>query len=152
MILDITSACSYRFFTLLWLNSLELGHDDLHRLAHDICECVESTSVSHSNDKCARTFLNGRVNAELEARHKGFAALQSKPLHCVEFACHKRAPLMRPVESLVHMDFLTFGLLGELKRLELLSDPVAYLTVLDVHELDSDLTTIGVFISLNELS
>ena len=59
---------------------------------------------------------------------------------------------MRPVESLVHMDFLTFGLLCELKRLELFSDPVAYLTVLNVHELDSDLTTIGVFISLNELS
>lgn len=59
---------------------------------------------------------------------------------------------MRPIESLVHMDFLTFGLLCELKRLELLSDPVAYLTVLDVHELDSDLATIGMFISLNELS
>ena len=152
MILDITSACSDRFLTLLWLNSLELGHDDLHRLAHDICECVESTSVSHSNDKCARTFLNRRVNTEFEARYKGFAALQSKSLHRVEFASHKRAPLMRPIKSLIHMDFLAFGLLCELKRLELLSDPVTYLTVLDMHELDSDLTTIGMFISLNELS
>ena len=50
------------------------------------------------------------------------------------------------------MDFLAFGLLCELKRLELLSDPVTYFTVLDMHELDSDLTTIGMFISLNELS
>ena len=152
MIFDITSACSDRFFTLFWLNSLELSHDDLHRLAHDICECVESTSVSHSNDKCARTFLNGRVNAELEARHKGFAALQSKPLHRVEFASHERAPLMRPIQSLVHVDFLAFGLLCELKRLELLSDPVTYLTVLDMHELDTNLTTVGMFISLNEFS
>ena len=152
MILDITSACSDRFFTLLWLNSLELSHDDLHRLTNDICECVESTSVSHSNDKCARTFLNRRVNAEFEARHKGFAAFQSKSLHCVEFLCHKSTPLMRPIESLVHMDFLTFSLLCELKRLELLSDPVTYLTVLDMHELDSDLTTIGMLISFNELS
>ena len=152
VIFYITSARSNRFFALLWLNSLELGHDDLHRLAHDICECVEPTSVSHSNDKCARTFLDRGVNAELEARHKGFAALQSKPLHRVEFARHKRAPLMRPIQSLVHVHFLSFGLGRELKRLELLSNPVTHFTVLDVHELDTNLATIGMLISLNELS
>ena len=59
MVLDITRLRVLRLFSLVWLDALELGHDDFHRLSYNVCERVKTTSVSHSDDKSSCTFLYG---------------------------------------------------------------------------------------------
>ena len=152
VILDITAVSCNGLITLLWRDALELSHDDLHGLAHDVSQSIESASVSHANDKSARTFLHGRVDAELEARDEGLATLEAESLHRVELAGHEGTPLVRPIESGVHVDALTLSWLSELDGLELLTDPVASLAILDMHELHTDLAAVSLLVSLDQIS
>ena len=59
MVLDITRLSILNFFSHLWLDSLELSHDDFHRLSHDVGERVKTASMSHTNDKGASALLDG---------------------------------------------------------------------------------------------
>ena len=114
MIFDITSISIYSFSSRLRLNALEFGHDDLHGFPDDVGESVEATSMGHSNHEGSGALLNCGVDTEFEAGNESFAALEAKPLHCVKFASHECAPLMRPVQACVHVHFLTFCLFTEL--------------------------------------
>ena len=108
--------------------------------------------MSHTNDESARTLLNSRVNAEFEARDERFATLEAETLHRVEFASHEGAPLVSVVQASVHVDLLTLGRLSELDRLELLADPVADFTFLDMHELNADLATISLLVGCEQVT
>lgn len=65
MVLDVTSAGVDRLLALVRLNALELGHDDLHGLANDIGQGVETATMSHTDHKSAGTLLHSRIDAEL---------------------------------------------------------------------------------------
>ena len=58
MILDVTSASVDGLFTLLRLNTLELSHDDLHGLAHNVCQSVQTASMGHTDHKGSCTLLD----------------------------------------------------------------------------------------------
>ena len=152
MVLHITSLGIDSLITLVRLDTLELGHDDFHRLTHDIGEGVESTAMGHANDESARTFLYCRVDAEFKSRNERFAALKTEPLHRVEFAGHESTPLVSVVKASVHVDALTLGWLPELDRLELLADPVADFALLDMHELDANFAAIGLAVGTDEVT
>lgn len=70
MILNVTSASVDSLLVLIWLDSLELSHDDLHGLSYNICKSVQSTTMSHTDHKSAGSLLDCRINAEFEARNK----------------------------------------------------------------------------------
>ena len=108
MVLDIASLRVNSLSSLLWLNALELGHDDLHGLPDYVGEGIESASMCHSNDEGSGALLNCGVDAEFEAWDESFAALEAKSFHSIKFASHECAPLMRPVQTLVHMNLFTF--------------------------------------------
>ena len=59
---------------------------------------------------------------------------------------------MGPVETLVHVDAFRFGYLTELDRFKFFTNPVANFTVLNMHELHSNLTAISFLVSLNQLA
>jgi len=59
---------------------------------------------------------------------------------------------MCKVEPFVHVYTLTLGWLSELDRLELLTDPVANFTILDMHELDADLTTVSLLVGFDKVA
>ena len=56
---------------------------------------------------------------------------------------------MGPVQASVHVDALISAHISELNGLELLSDPIANLAVLNVHELNANLAGVGIFVGLN---
>lgn len=152
MILNITSASIDGVFVFIWSNALELGHDDLCRFPNHVSQSVETASMGHTDNKSAGSFLNCGVDAEFEAWHERLATLKTEPLHRVEFLCHEGTPLMCKVESLVHVYTLSFCRLFELDRLELLTDPVANLTILDMHKLDADLATVSLFVGFDKVA
>ncbi len=149
MILDITCLGIDGFSARLWRDALELSHDDLHGLANNISQSVETTSMSHSNYESASTLFDGRVNAELEAGNEGFTALEAKTLHGVKFASHESTPLMGPVKARVHVDSLFLAWLSKLDLLKLVADPIANYTVFNVHELDTNLLAVCLAVSRN---
>ena len=149
MILNITCLGIDGFGTRLRRDALELSHDNLHGLANNISQSVETTSMSHSNYESASTLFHGRVDAELETGNKGFTTLKAKTLHRVEFASHESTPLMGPVKARVHVDSLFLAWLSELDLLKLVSDPIANLAVFNVHELDTNLVTVCLAVSRN---
>ena len=108
MVLDIASLRVDSLGSLLWLNALELGHDDLHGLPDYVGKGVESASMCHSNDEGSGALLNCGVDAEFETRDESFAALETKSFHSIKFASHECAPLMGPVQTLVHVNLFTF--------------------------------------------
>ena len=108
MVLDISSLRVDSLSSLLWLDALELGHDDLHGLPDYVGEGVESASMCHSNDEGSGALLNCGVDAEFEAWDESFAALETKSFHSIKFASHECAPLVRPVQTLVHVNLFTF--------------------------------------------
>ena len=96
--------------------------------------------------------LHGRVNAELKTWNERFAAIESEALHRIEFLRHKCTPLVRPIQTSVHVNFLSFSLLSELNGLELLTDPIASFTVLNVHELNTNLAAVSLFVGIKNIS
>ena len=152
MVLDISSLSVNSLSSLLRLNALELGHDDFHRLPDYVGECIESASMGHSNDKGSGALLDCGVDAEFEAWDESFAAFEAKSFHSIKFASHECAPLMRPVQAPVHVNFFTFGLLTELNRFELLTNPSANLTVLDMHELNGYFVAVSITICADQLT
>ena len=148
MVFDITTASVHGLIASLWSDALELGHDHLHGLAHDISQSVQTTSVCHSDNKGPGALFDSGVDAEFKAGHEGLATFETEALHRVEFASHEGTPLMGPVEALVHVNALSLGLLTELDGLKLFSDPVANVAVLDMHELHTNLVAVGFAVCL----
>ena len=58
MVLDITSVGVHSLVALVRLDALELGHNDLHGLAHDVGERIQTATMRHADDESARTLLN----------------------------------------------------------------------------------------------
>lgn len=59
---------------------------------------------------------------------------------------------MRPIQASVHVNFFSFGLLSELNGLELLTDPIASFTVLNMHELNTNFTAVSRLIGIKNIS
>ena len=149
MVLDITSVSKDGLSTLLGGDSLELGHDDFHRLAHNISKSVKTTSVSHADDKGASALLDCRVDAEFQAGDERLAAFETETFHGVELASHEGTPLMGPVQASVHVDTLSFSWFSELNRLEFFADPVANVALLNVHELHANISAVSITVGLD---
>ena len=56
---------------------------------------------------------------------------------------------MGPIQASVQVDALLSTHISELNGLELLSEPIANLAVLNMHELNANLAAVGIFIGLN---
>ena len=97
MVLDITRLSILNFFSHLWLDSLELSHDDFHRLAHDIGESVESTSVCHTNDESSGALFRGCVDQIFETWNERLTSIKSESLHGVEFGGYELGELVTPI-------------------------------------------------------
>jgi len=108
--------------------------------------------VRHTNDKGASTVLHCRIDAELEAWDEGLAAFQAKPFHRVKLAGHEGTPLVRPVQSLVHVTPFFVRGLSELKRFKLLPNPITNLAILNVHELDANFVAISMSVGFDEIA
>ena len=151
MIFDITRA--HEFVSLgLWGDTLELGHDDLSRLAHDVGKHVESTSVRHTNNILATTVLGQSVNGDLQTGDESLSSIEAKTLHGVELGGQEGSPLVGPVQATVVSNLLLLSALFVLDALKLVSDPVALFTVGDMHKLNADLSTVSILISLQKIS
>ena len=151
VILDITRACIDGLCSLLWFDILKLSHDDFSRLSHYICKSVKSTSVSHSYDKITTTFFYGRVDEGFESRDERFTTSEAESLLYGEFFLHKSTPLICPIQSIIRTASFAIRQLIELQRLKLFTDPVANLTILDMHEMNADFGTIGLPVGFNEV-
>ena len=108
--------------------------------------------MRHPDDESAGALLDGGVDAELESGHEGFAALQAKALHRVEFGGHEGAPLVSPVQAGVHVDAFGLCRLAELDFLEFLANPIAYFAFLDMHELHANFVAVGFAVGLDEVA
>lgn len=109
MIFDVTSASVGSLTASIWSDTLEFSHDDFHGLSHDVCESVKTTSVGHSNHKCACTFFDSGIDAEFKSWDERFTTFETEALHSVKLLRHEGTPLMRPVKTFVHMNLFSFS-------------------------------------------
>lgn len=151
MVLDITSVSVLRLYFMLGQHTLELSHDDLHRLSHHIGQYVETASMGHTNNKVVSTFIDSGVNCYLKTRNETLATFETEPLHSVEFLGQEEAEIVRPVESVVQVDLLCISHTVVLDALEVEADPVADVALGNVRELDSDLAAVGGLVCLNDV-
>jgi len=100
MVLDITRSDSLSVF-LRWGNTSQLGHDGGSRLAEDVSEQVESTSVGHADNVFTGSLVSESVHGDLDTGDEGLDTLKSKALHSVKLLRQVFSPLVSSIDSVV---------------------------------------------------
>lgn len=122
----------------------ELAEDGLVRLADDVGQNVQTTTVRHTNDDVLDTVVDTAVDQGLHTRHQALASLQTETLVVGELGSQERFEAGTPDETVEDAALLIDGVLVGLRDLEAVTDPVAGLAVRDVDVLD----TVGAAVDL----
>ena len=153
MILDVTRVLMPVGSAILgWLNALELGENGFHRLADDIGQHVETATMRHANDALEGAVVDQSIEASLHSWNEGLAALETKTLHSVELIGKELCKFISPKQTIQELDFLSLGHGVILLQLESISNPIAMVSLWDMHELNSNFTAVCFAKSLIELS
>lgn len=137
---------------LAWQCSDELCENLLLWLLDDVRQAVEAASVRHADDEGARTVFHSAIHELLEARDERFNAFNAKALHRVELLGDERRKRMSVVNARIKLELFIFGKGVVLNIFELMADPVALRYFLNVHELDANISLVGVLVGLNQVS
>lgn len=143
VIFDITRGVSLSGSILVGHDTLELGENGSQRLANDVSEHVETTTMRHTNDDLGSTMLHNAIHANLHARNKGLDTLETESLHSVELLRDELSEAISPVEAIEMLNLLLLRHGVLVTQLNLLTNIVALLTVRDVHVLDTDFAAIS---------
>jgi len=108
--------------------------------------------MSHSDDESTCVLLHRRVDAVFESWYKRLTPLKTEPLHSVELARHEGTPLVCVVKSRVHVNALSFGSFSELNRFKFFTNPITDFALLDMHELHSNFSAVGLTICGNKIA
>lgn len=95
--------------------------------------------------------LDSSINRNLEAGNKRVTALKAESLLGVEFLGHESTEVVGPLKTVVEVKFLSVGHAVVLDAFEVDSDPVANISLGNVTELDSYLSTVSCLICLDDL-
>lgn len=140
-----------KLFILRRFDTLQFSEHDFQWLTHNVDQYIESASVWHADDKMRRAILGSRIDSDLKTGNKTVAAFQSESFLCVEFLSQESAVMVSPVESVIKMYFLFVGHSVVLNTFEACANPIANICLWDVAELDSNLATVSLFVSCNDI-
>lgn len=124
-------------------DSLELCEDLTKRLVDNIGQNIQSSSMRHANDYFLGSELDETVHAALHTGNERLAALEAESLHGVEFFLQKVGEAVSPEETVENVNFCLVRERLELPELKLVPDPVALLSVLDMHVLNTNVSAVG---------
>ena len=146
MVLHVTRALIAR------LQSAELAEDVLQRFTTDVCQHVQTTSMWHAHDETVDAQQTRFVDDGLHGRNEHLAALQTEPLLGDPLLGQELLELRGSGQSSQQQTLLISGQVHDLRRLELLADPLALLQVVDEHVLDTDVLAVDVLQSVQDLA
>lgn len=122
----------------------ELAEDGLVRLADDVGEDVQTTTVGHADDDVLDSMLDAAVDQSLHTRHQGLTSLQTETLVVGELGGQESLEAGTPDQTVQDAALVVDGVAVRLGDLEAVADPVAELAVRDVDVLD----TVGAAVDL----
>ena len=115
-------------------------------------------NIEHIEPRVAQGFCkqNLGVGANIAAPCMHVARINeggfnTEALHCVELLCNEVCKRVRLVDALVQLQLFCLRQGVVLESLKLLAKPVASLNIHNVHELDSDVLRVGIFVGLNQI-
>jgi len=152
MIFNITSIGIFSLDIICWFDSLKFSHNNLHWLPYNVCQDIQSASVGHTDNKIDCSFINSCINSYFDTWNKTFTPFKTKSFHCVEFLCKEISEFVWPVKSIIEMNFLFISHPIKLDTFKVNTNPILNFSFGNVHEFDSNFTTISIFVSSNNIS
>ena len=148
VVFDISSSSE-----ALWVGVCKFMKDLRGRFPEDIHQDVETSSVRHREDNLLDALLAGTLEREVDEGDQTLAPLEGETLRAEEFIMDKLLEHLR-IGELGEYAELRISIKAELilARLHTLLEPVLRRHVIDVHELDTDLATVGRAEMLQDLS
>mmetsp|Transcript_39817 Transcript_39817/g.62933 ORF Transcript_39817/g.62933 Transcript_39817/m.62933 type:complete len:479 (-) Transcript_39817:382-1818(-) len=140
MILDITSSRTL-FKRIL---SLKLTKDSSKRLSNDISQSVQSTSMRHTNQHLLTAMMSGSVNQSFNTRNESFTTLQTKTFSSSILGRKEVFKQVSPGQPIVNHHSFCFIEFRE-RIFHFFSQKVDHFSVVDVGELNTNLSTVGFF-------
>jgi hypothetical protein len=132
---------------------LELAEDRRVRLPHDVRQDVEAPAVGHPDDRFADPGVGRVVEDRIEHRHEGLAALEREALLADVGRVQELLERLGGAELLEDARLLGRGQRGRVARgLHPFLEPAADRQLLDVHELDADVTAVRVAEDVEDLA
>src|SRR5882672_8486035 len=123
----------------------EFTEDFARALADDISENVQTTAMGHREDNLIEAFFAALFDGQLQQRNQTLAAFQGKALGADEFLTNEFFKDDRIRQAGQDPDlFLTTQREAIFRSLHSLLQPSPHIEVVNVHELHSDGTAIGV--------
>ena len=105
----------------------------------------------HAHDETVDTVQTRFVDDGLHCRNQHLAALQTEPLFGDPFLGQELLKFRRSRQSSQQQTLLISGQVHDVRRLELLPDPLALLQVVDEHVLDTDVLAVDLLQSVQDL-
>ena len=137
----------------LRIDVFKLAKNVLRMLAHDVGQDIEASAVRHGHDDFVDALLTGFFNGHVEQGDQAFRAFERKAFRTGILALNKlfkNYGIGQPGKNSQLLFAADFGTV--LRRLHAFLQPLAHVVVVDVHEFDTDGTTVGMLQTLNHFT
>ena len=126
-----------------WHYTLELCKDLTKWFVNNICKNIQSSSMRHTDNNFFSSEFHETIHAAFHTWNERLTTFKTKSLHGIEFLLQKVGKAICPKKSIEDMYFGLIRKWLELSELKFVPDPVALLPVLNVHVLNTNVSTIG---------
>mmetsp|Transcript_23765 Transcript_23765/g.33284 ORF Transcript_23765/g.33284 Transcript_23765/m.33284 type:complete len:233 (-) Transcript_23765:852-1550(-) len=125
--------------------SCEFVEDGFKWFSDNVGKSVKTPSVSHAHNDIFHSKFSGSVNQSFNSRDQGFASVQSKTFGNTPLLSNEKLKVGAPEKS-VENYFLVFFVVGILLWcFDSVTQPVAHLSVLNMHVLKTNRSAICLF-------
>lgn len=126
-----------------WCYPLELSKNDFERFSDDVCQEIESSSVWHSaNSFLSSVGLDG-VHGSFHAWNECITSIKTKSFERIEFDIYEITKLISIHNPLQNFEFSLFWNRVKLFIFDFVSDPIALISIWNMHVFDSNSPTIS---------
>jgi len=107
--------------------------------------------MRHTDDEIVGTIFDGGVHGDFKSGNEALATLKSKSFHRVKLLSQEASEIVRPVESVVQVNLISVIHFFVLDTLKFEADPIADVTLWNVHELHTNLAAVSLMVCLNDI-
>lgn len=108
--------------------------------------------MRHTNNNLLCTEINKSINASFKAWDECLTTVKTESLHGIKFRAEECTPVMSPGKTVKELALLFLRHLLELETFEVISDPVADLTIWNVHEFNTNFMAVSLFVGTDKIT
>mmetsp|Transcript_838 Transcript_838/g.1138 ORF Transcript_838/g.1138 Transcript_838/m.1138 type:complete len:1008 (-) Transcript_838:79-3102(-) len=151
MVLDVTTT---NIFIRIFVNNLtgEFTENLRHGLTNNVGEDIETTTMGHTDDDILNSEVSTGVNHGLNTRNHALGTLKTKTLGGREFVGEESFKHVGPSNTVKDVEFLLLGVSGRINGFNSLTDPVALVTIGNMHILITNATAVSLLQALQNLT